>query len=199
MSRLLIFLLSFVLVVPVLYAQDEDDSNPENPAAETEETSDEPTEDVAEPLVDLEPVDPGPPLIVIELINDDRILNGVLLDLGDMRIQTAFGAADIPLSKILGIRLARDAADATDVTTIVLRNGDMITGEVNINSLMIQTNWGRSELNGQNLASIFFEQGLAWQSLDLLAGPRWTLIKTEPDSQSTSSTESPAASELAQQ
>ncbi|MEZ6089215.1 MAG: hypothetical protein R3C05_14530 [Pirellulaceae bacterium] len=120
--------------------------------------------------------------IVIELIDDDRVLNGELLDTENLVVQTAFGPASIPLLKVLGIRMARSA---TDTTTIVLHNGDMITGQVDIRSLLIRTKWGKSEVNGANLASIYFDEGLTWESLDLLAGPRWTLVNAKTDTSST--------------
>ena len=120
--------------------------------------------------------------IVIELIEDDRVLNGELLDTENLVVQTAFGPASIPLLKVLGIRMARSA---TDTTTIVLHNGDMITGQVDIRSLLVRTKWGKSEVNGANLASIYFEEGLTWESLDLLAGPRWTLVSAKTETSST--------------
>lgn len=127
--------------------------------------------------------------IVIELIQDDRVLNGELLDIGDLHIETAFGMAAIPLKKVLGIRMARTASEST---TVVLHNGDMITGQVDIKSLLVRTKWGKSEVNGSNLASIFFGKGLTWESLDLLAGPRWTLAQVKPSSSESSNNRSDA-------
>ena len=143
--------------------------------------------------IDAPAVDDESLKIVIDLIEDDRILNGVLLDTNNLIVETAFGPASIPLVEVLGIRLSRSA---TEITTVVLHNGDMITGQVNIRTLMIRTNWGKSEVNGSNLASIFFRKGLAWKSLDLLAGPRWTLVEVEPGD---SATKKPRSQTLAAQ
>lgn len=135
-------------------------------------------------------VEPLP--VVVELLDDVRDLNGSLLDTNDLEVQTAFGVAKMPLKEVLGIRLPRSE---TDVTTVVLHNGDMITGSVDIENLLVQTSWGKSEVNGGNLASIFFDQGLSWKSLKLLSGERWTLEKTEeiaPTPTTQASTTSPS-------
>ncbi|QDS90535.1 hypothetical protein EC9_47490 [Rosistilla ulvae] len=150
-------------------------------------------EPVAEPIPEPIAADSGLQ-IVIELIDDDRVLNGELLDIGDLELQTAFGPASIPLAEVLGIRLARSA---TDTTTVVLHNGDMVSGQVDIRSLLIQTSWGKSEVNGANLASIYFRKNLSWKSLDLLAGSRWTLVETKDETSSRA--KPPRASALAKQ
>lgn len=135
---------------------------------------------IAEPESRLRAADAKPqgqPLpVVIELLDDVRDLNGSLLDTNDLEVTTAFGVAKMPLDEVLGIRMARDESDTT---TIVLHNGDIITGRVDIKNLLVQTSWGKSEVNGNNLASIFFDQGLSWKGLKLLAGEKWTLEKAE--------------------
>lgn len=135
-------------------------------------------------------VEPLP--VVVELLDDVRDLVGSLLDTNDLEVQTAFGVAKMPLKEVLGIRLAR-AED--DVTTVVLHNGDIITGSVSIENLLVQTSWGKSEVNGTNLGSIFFDQGLSWKGLKLLAGEKWTLEKVEelaPSPTTQASTQKPA-------
>lgn len=174
-------LLSCLVFASVLSAQEDEDApkpeEKEKPAAKKEAVEEAKPAKPVNPPVEVE--GDKPLAIVIELIEDDRELNGVLLDMDDLKVDTAFGPAAIPLSKILGIRMSRSE---TDTTTVVLHNGDMITGKVEIKSLLIRTNWGRSELNGGNLASIFFGKNLSWKSLDLLAGPRWTLEESSGES-----------------
>ena len=133
---------------------------------------------IAEEDVDVNVLVDGKFMIVVELAKDDRILNGELLDVEDLKLQTAFGVAAIPKEEILAIRLAREVGD---FTTVVLHNGDMITGDVEIGSLMVLTRWGRSEVNGSSLASIFFREGLTWKKLKLLAGERWTVEEAIED------------------
>ncbi|QDS89907.1 hypothetical protein EC9_41090 [Rosistilla ulvae] len=135
---------------------------------------------VAEPESRLRVADAKPqvqPLpVVIELRDDVRDFNGSLLDTDDLEVITAFGIAKMPLTEVLGIRMARDESETT---TVVLHNGDIITGRVDITNLLVQTSWGKSEVNGDNLASIFFDEGLSWKGLELLAGEKWTLEKAE--------------------
>lgn len=155
--RTTLFSLFALLVVPFSLAQEDDESRLRQAKAKASAT---------------------PLPVVIELLDDVRDLNGSLLDTDDLEVKTAFGSAKMPLSEVLGIRLPREA---DDTTTVVLHNGDMITGKVDIQNLLVQTSWGKSEVNGNNLASIFFDEGLRWTQLKLLAGDRWTLAKDEED------------------
>ncbi|QDV71005.1 hypothetical protein Poly24_47380 [Rosistilla carotiformis] len=214
--RRIVAFIALVLICPVLVAQEEPAAAPiqrlegtptraaevELPVAPTPEPKQESSVleqeiPVEAPVIEPIPVpaeDDSALNIVIELIEDDRVLNGELLDIGDLKLQTAFGPASIPLAEVLGIRLSRSV---TDVTTVVLNNGDMLTGQVDIRSLLILTKWGKSEVNGANLASIFFAKNLRWESLDLLAGSRWTLVQNTTDA--SSSATPPRASALAKQ
>ena len=146
-----------------------------------------------------EGIEPLP--VVVELLDDVRDLHGLLLDTADLEVDTAFGIAKMPLEEVLGIRMAREA---NEMTTIVLHNGDMITGTVDIQNLLVQTSWGKSEVNGANLGSIFFDEGLSWTSLKLLAGERWPLEQDEeiaptPTPTATSSTGRPTSTKLVSQ
>ena len=66
------------------------------------------------------------------------------------------------------------------MTTVVLHNGDNLTGAVQLDQVVIQTEWGRAEINGNHVASILFTPGLKWTSETGLNGMRWKLVADEP-------------------
>lgn len=114
------------------------------------------------------------PLTVAVGLTDDGVLTGTLTDSTSLSIKTAFGAAEIPLSEVAGIRFP--AAEDTS-TTVVMLNGDSITGATDLKFVSIETAWGSAKINGQNVANMLFVPGLKWQSADALGGKRWGLIE----------------------
>jgi hypothetical protein len=102
-------------------------------------------------------------------------LEGTLLSATELTMKTSFGEASIPLNEVAGIRLA-EAGNGT--TTVILHNGDSITGGTELEKLDIVTEWGQAEVNGANISSILFTQGLKWETATGFSGSRWTLIES---------------------
>lgn len=120
------------------------------------------------------------PLTVAAGLIDDTVITGTLTDSTAITIKTAFGEASIPLSEVAGIRFP--AAEDTS-TTIVMLNGDSITGATDLKYASVETTWGSAKINGQNIASMLFVPGLQWQPVNGLAGKRWNLLEaTKPAS-----------------
>ena len=116
--------------------------------------------------------------INIDLLSDTKI-SGTLTDATSVEMRTAFGVATIPLSEVAGIRFA--SADNAS-TTVVMLNGDSITGATDIKLMTVETEWGVATINGQNISSVLFVPGLAWNPQSGLNGKRWNLAnsKVEP-------------------
>lgn len=114
------------------------------------------------------------PLTVATGLTDDTFITGTLVDSTSIEIKTAFGAASIPLSEVAGIRFP--AADDSS-TTVVMLNGDSITGATDLKFVNVETTWGSAKINGQNIASMLFVPGLKWQSAENLGGKRWNLVE----------------------
>ncbi len=116
--------------------------------------------------------------INVDLLSSTKI-SGTLTDATSLEMRTAFGVANIPLSEVAGIRFA--SADNAS-TTVVMLNGDSITGATDIKLMTVETEWGVATINGQNIASVLFVPGLAWNPQSGLNGKRWNLAnaKTEP-------------------
>ncbi len=113
--------------------------------------------------------------VSVDLLSPTKI-TGTLTDTTSLDMRTSFGTANIPLSEVAGIRFA--SADNAS-TTVVMLNGDSITGATDVKLVTVETEWGMAEINGQNIASIMFVPGLAWNSTNGLNGKRWSLVNVK--------------------
>ncbi|MDA8743016.1 hypothetical protein N9N28_00155 [Rubripirellula amarantea] len=110
--------------------------------------------------------------VAVDLLSKTR-LEGTLTDTTTLEMQTSFGGASIPLSEVAGIRFA-SAENAS--TTVVMLNGDSITGATDVKLVTVDTEWGTATINGSNIASIMFVPGLDWNPASGLNGKRWNLV-----------------------
>jgi hypothetical protein len=117
-----------------------------------------------------------PQSVTISLI-DGMKLTGELTEVDQWSMKTSFGTTNLPLSTVAGIRMAHEG---NAVTTVVLHNGDAITGAIQLDLVVIQTDWGRAEILGNHIASILFTPGLKWMSEAGLNGTRWKLVSDTP-------------------
>src|SRR5262245_49779417 len=116
-----------------------------------------------------------PQSVTIAMINGNT-MTGTLSEADQWTMKTSLGTTTLPLSAVAGIKMAQEG-NAT--TTVVLHNGDSITGAVQIDHVAIQTDWGRAEIFGTHVTSIMFVPGLKWTSESGLSGTRWKLINDD--------------------
>jgi hypothetical protein len=116
-----------------------------------------------------------PQSVTISLLNGMK-LSGELTEVDQWSMKTSFGTTNLPLSTVAGMRMAQEG---NAITTVVLHNGDNLTGAVQLDQVVIQTEWGRAEINGNHVASILFTPGLKWTSETGLNGMRWKLVTDE--------------------
>ncbi len=117
-----------------------------------------------------------PLTVATELIGETKI-TGTLVDSTALQMKTSFGEAQIPLSEIAGVRFATGEETST---TVVMLNGDSITGATDTKYLTVETEWGTAKINGSSLISMLFVPGLQWESANGLNGKRWSLVETKP-------------------
>ncbi|MEO9592550.1 hypothetical protein [Rhodopirellula bahusiensis] len=158
-------LMAAALAVVSVSAHAQDEELPKASPAKAEPTKAAPVQDAglsskARPLS-----------VTVGLVNDSKI-EGTLTDTTQLQMQTSFGTASIPLSEVAGIRFA-SANDAT--TTVVMLNGDSITGATDVKLITVETEWGTASINGPSIASLMFVPGLSWNPSDGLNGKRWNL------------------------
>jgi len=101
-------------------------------------------------------------------------IRGTLVATSELPMRTSFGQASIPLAEVAGVKLATED-NAT--TTVVMHNGDSITGATELPNLVVETEWGKADVTGSSISSILFAQGLTWKSSDGLNGTRWALAE----------------------
>ena len=114
-----------------------------------------------------------PLTVTLDLLSGTK-LEGTLLNMSEIKMKTSFGEAVMPLNEVAGIRLA-EAGNGT--TTIILHNGDSVTGGTELQQVDIITEWGRAEVNGSTILSILFTQGVKWESDPGFTGARWKLVE----------------------
>jgi hypothetical protein len=113
--------------------------------------------------------------LTVELTNGNT-LTGTLIEADVVNIKTAFGEAGIPLSEIAGIRFAT-REDVT--TTVVMINGDSITGATDVKLVTVETEWGTAKINGSAIQSLLLIPNLKWQSNNGVSGKRWVLVDSK--------------------
>ena len=117
-----------------------------------------------------------PLTVSAQLLRTDMVITGALVESTQIVLKTAFGDASIPLAEVAGVRFP--AAQDTS-TTVVMLNGDSITGASDVKTITIDTEWGTAKINGENVLSMLFVPGLEWQSINGLNGSRWTLTEAK--------------------
>lgn len=113
--------------------------------------------------------------VKVELVDAKTSLRGTLTDTTTLSMKTSFGVVEVPLSEVAGFRFP-SVDDAT--TTVVMLNGDSITGATDVKMVTVETEWGVAQINGQSIQSILFVPALTWSASTGLNGKRWAL--TEP-------------------
>ena len=126
-----------------------------------------------------------PMSVSVDLLSSTK-LAGTLTDTTTLEMRTSFGTASIPLSEVAGIRFA--SADSAS-TTVVMLNGDSITGATDVKLVTVETEWGMATINGPNIASILFVPGLTWSPTAGLNGKRWNLANAKSSSSASKPTE----------
>ena len=105
-------------------------------------------------------------------LRGDMELSGTPADLDVVPVNSLFGEAKLPLHTVAGIRFAQNADEQT---VIVLQNGDVITGEPNLETIKVVSEWGEANINMSYIESITFRSDLAWAPVNTGSGQRWRL------------------------
>jgi hypothetical protein len=133
------------------------------------------------------PTSPQPGRLAVIELNCGFKLTGKLAA-GPIPFHVMFGQASLPLETIRGIRIADQVR--SDVgppqlisATIILENGDSLTGMPRLDVIQLQTEWGEAVVKLTHLKSIVLTgDNVVWEQHD----GRWRLVpapQTQPDSQ----------------
>lgn len=111
--------------------------------------------------------------VTIQLTDEGTKFTGTLSGLDQWPMKTSFGETNVPLSAVAGIKFAEEGHPST---TIVLHNGDSVTGALDLNHVQIETSWGKAEIDSGHIKSMLFAPGLVWTTEPGLNGNRWKLV-----------------------
>lgn len=110
------------------------------------------------------------------VLSNGSTISGALLNTTELPLKTSFGNVNIPLSVVAGFKMAEKGSPTT---TVVLHNGDSITGATQLLELTIETEWGKAIVDSPNVSSILFTPGVRWESQKDLSGTRWRLVAAD--------------------
>ncbi|MEQ1824434.1 MAG: hypothetical protein ABL921_00740 [Pirellula sp.] len=114
----------------------------------------------------------GPITVTVDLLGGQTI-HGTLTEVTMLPIKTAFGEASVPLVEVAGVRLASAEENST---TVIMKNGDSITGATDLKVISVDTEWGSAKINGSSVKSILLLPDLKWNATIGLNGKRWSLV-----------------------
>lgn len=122
----------------------------------------------ANPKVKIQPL-----TVTVQLSGEGTKFTGTLSGLDQWPMKTSFGETNVPLSAVAGIKFAEEGHPST---TIILHNGDSVTGALDVNYVQIETSWGKAEIGSGHITSMLFSPGLIWTTEPGLNGNRWKLV-----------------------
>jgi hypothetical protein len=109
-------------------------------------------------------------------LKDKLELHGTPIDLEMIKMSSLIGDAKIPLHTIAGIRFAQGPEEQT---TVVLLNGDAITGDIHLTDIEFVSEWGQAKVHVTQLVSVVFRDDLVWSGITTPNGKRWRLTKSQ--------------------
>jgi hypothetical protein len=116
------------------------------------------------------------PMSISVKLSNGSMISGALLNTTELPLKTSFGTVNIPLSVVAGFKMAQKGSPTT---TVILHNGDSITGATRLLELTIETEWGKAIVDSPNVSSILFTPGVRWESQKDLSGTRWRLVAAD--------------------
>lgn len=84
-------------------------------------------------------------------VSQNREISGTPVDLAEVKVTTSFGEVAIPLAKIDGIKMH---ADANDSAVIAFKNGDLVTGKITLEKIVLKTDWGTAHVDTTQIETV---------------------------------------------
>lgn len=112
-------------------------------------------------------------------------LKGTPLELESIKMTSIIGEIDIPLHTIAGVKFPEKTGEPH---TVVLHNGDSLTGDVQLNAVKIVSAWGEASVNSSELTHLVFGDDLRWTKDTSSNNGRWRLSRVTTPPPGTRST-----------
>ena len=84
-------------------------------------------------------------------VTRNREISGTPISLGEIKFQAEFGKVSVPMAKIAGIKLHVNGEDAA---VIALKNGDLVTGAIELETISLNTTWGKAHVKLDQIETI---------------------------------------------
>ena len=84
-------------------------------------------------------------------VTRNRELTGAAIDLDSIKFRAEFGEVTIPMEKIAGIKLH---VNADDSAVVALKNGDLVTGTIALDTVSLKTAWGKAHVKLDQIQTI---------------------------------------------
>ena len=109
-------------------------------------------------------------------LKDGSCLIGRPKELSTIKFKAKFGEISVPLKSVDGVRCAStDEPSPTNDgrVTLAFKNGDMLSGELELNELELESTWGKTTVAVEHISSIITSVGdKVWVHHD-----RWRLLR----------------------
>jgi len=89
-------------------------------------------------------------------VTRNRELTGAAIDLESIKFRAEFGEVTIPMAKVAGIKLH---VNADDGAVIALKNGDLVTGKLALDTVSLKTAWGKAHVKLDQIETIMSDSG----------------------------------------
>lgn len=122
-------------------------------------------------------IKPGSGPYMYVRINSQRGIYGSLRDFKTLSIKTQFGKVNVPTSEIAGIRFNDGNVNRAFV---VLKKGDVFSGEIDFTSITVSSRWGNRKLKLHELESLTLARASVFLR-DAVKPKRWRLESLLPD------------------
>ena len=110
-------------------------------------------------------------------VTQNREISGTPVDLTELKVTTSFGAVASPLAKIDGIKMH---ADGNDSSVIAFKNGDLVTGKVELDTVKLKTDWGTAHIDAAQIETITSDKNARFFTDNTTGGSGWRFTKAQP-------------------
>ena len=115
--------------------------------------------------------------IVYVAVSQNRELTGAIVEVEDLAVATSFGEVKVPFSKIDGIKMNIGSGDDA---VIAFKNGDMLSGKVNLDKIQLKTDWGTAHIDTAQIETITTDKNARFFIDNASGGSGWRFTKARP-------------------
>ena len=110
-------------------------------------------------------------------VSPNRELTGSVVDLDELSVSTSFGEVKVPIAKIDGIKMNIGADNGA---VLAFKNGDMLSGKVNLDTVKLKTDWGTAHINADQIETITTDKNARFFTDQTTGGSGWRFTKAQP-------------------